>query len=397
MVKTSTHRPLTSPSSLYSDSARIHCLQLLLCTHIEEVFSALDISLYRTKKMFYGCCPIHGGDNRQAVNLYPDGETVPGYWKCNTWHCQKTFKSTIIGFIRGVLSKQRYDWSPESPNQKMASFYDAVNWACDFLKVSLTDIKVDYAEIERRKFCSDVKILTQCPNKTESKITRADARSRLEIPSKYFVKRGWSPEVLTHYDVGLCTNKAKAEFYNRVVVPIYDNDNRFMIGMTARSIYDKCSSCSLYHDPKESCPTEYLHNYSKWRNSENLKRDSILYNYWFAKRTIQDTNIAILVEGPGEVWRLEEAGFKMGLAMLGTSLTDEQQILLEMSGAMNLIIVTNNDDAGKRSDIQLKEQLGRTFRLFFTKPTNNDLGATSVDEVKKLIGPLVKRLIDEGC
>lgn len=365
---------------------------------MEELLDKLDVSLTRSRKMYFGCCPVHGGDNPQALNLYPEGDSVPGYWKCNTKGCQRFFKRTILGFIRGVLSRQKFDWSPEKADARVVTFDQTLQWSCEFIGKKLNEIDVDNVEIEKNKFVNQVRILNQLPEHKVSNLTRSLVRTKLKIPATYFVNRGWLPETLNRYDVGLCDDPSKP-FFNRVVVPIYDNDYRFVIGFTARSIHNKCEheSCQLYHPSDMDCPTgRDKQRFSKWTNSANFSRESQLYNFWFAKKSIQELGVAILVEGPGESWRLVESGFDNGVAMLGTSLSDQQQVLLETSGAMNIIVVTNNDDAGRQSDAVLQEQLGRAFRLHFPKTEKNDLGESSVEDVQRLIGPIINRIKERG-
>jgi hypothetical protein len=44
---------------------------------------------------------------------------------------------------------------------------------------------------------------------------------------------------LEDYDVGYCDNPAKP-MYERAVVPIYDNEHKYIVGCTGRSIFEKC-------------------------------------------------------------------------------------------------------------------------------------------------------------
>ena len=55
-------------------------------------------------------CPIHQGDNSSALNLYIEGDSYRANWKCRTHQCEKTFKGSILGFTRGLLSYQKYNW-----------------------------------------------------------------------------------------------------------------------------------------------------------------------------------------------------------------------------------------------------------------------------------------------
>ena len=65
--------------------------------------------------------------------------------------------------------------------------------------------------------------------------------------------------------------------------------------------------------------------HSKWRHNKDFKTQEHLYNMWFAKEFIQSTRTAIIVESPGNVWRLEEAGIHNSVAIFGTNLSIKQK------------------------------------------------------------------------
>lgn len=380
----------------YHDNERLQALQLMLCLRTEELMAELEVRLYRSRKMYSGCCPIHSGDNPSALNLYIQGESVPGFWRCNTKHCERVFKKTIVGFVRGVLSQQE-GWSLRDPTKNLVPFQQAVDWCCNFLGQKLADIKVDWAEVEKRQFAAGMLVIGKRPEQKKGSMTQKQLRSRLQIPSQYFVNRGWSSAILDRYDVGLCSEPSKP-FFNRVVVPVYDNDHKTVVGTTARSIYPCCKGCHLYHCWDVPCPksNEEKRLCSKWRNSDNFRRDTYLYNYWFARKSIRETGVAILVEGPPNIWRLEEAGFEMGLGMFGADLTDQQQVLLEISGAMNVIVLTDNDETGKQAADSLRQKLGRAFRLHFPKLETNDVGEMKPEAVQAMLSPLLIQIRERG-
>ena len=58
--------------------------------------------------------------------------------------------------------------------------------------------------------------------------------SSLEIPSKYYIDRGFLSETLVAFDVGECYNPNR-QMYNRAVAPIYDEDCSY-IGCVGRSL-----------------------------------------------------------------------------------------------------------------------------------------------------------------
>ena len=64
--------------------------------HIEDLLTYFDLEYRSNDKMISMSCPIHGGDNSGAINLYVQGDTYRGNWKCRTHGCEKIFKGSII-------------------------------------------------------------------------------------------------------------------------------------------------------------------------------------------------------------------------------------------------------------------------------------------------------------
>lgn len=175
--------------------------------------------------------------------------------------------------------------------------------------------------------------------------------------------------------------------YGRAVVPIYDIEYKHMIGCSGRSIYDLCQSCNTYHPENLECPeSNNAWKYSKWKHSFGFKSQEHLYNYWFAKDHIKKTNTVILVESPGNVWRLEEAGIHNSVAIFGSSLADKQKMLLDISGAMTIITIMDNDEAGKAAAKQIYGKCYRTYNIKNIELNNhNDIGSMTIEEVKQEI------------
>lgn len=385
--------------SPYSDSAyyeqgRLDALVEILSYSYDELFDALGISLSKTSKMYIGCCPIHGGDNAGALNLYTDGYAVKGFWKCRTHHCEKVFKKTLIGFIRGTLSHTKKNWSRESDKDKMFSFKETIDWICNFLKQDIKDIKVNTEDISNKKFVAQIASMVK--QKLEIKgISKKQVRQTLEIPSKFFLEKGYSEKILDDYDVGLCNNPTK-EMYDRVVVPVYGEDKNIMVCCTGRSIHPICNSCSYYHKPKIECPDKndkYAGlKYSKWRNSSNSNVSSHLYNYWLAKKFIKETGTIIIVEGPADIWKLEELGIHNAVALFGVEMSDEQQVLIEMCGALNVVILLDMDDAGRKAVREIKKRLERSYRVYIPEISVNDPGDYNNLIVEQELLPILKSI-----
>ncbi|HCI70581.1 MAG TPA: hypothetical protein DHV30_08280, partial [Balneola sp.] len=234
--------------------------------------------------------------------------------------------------------------------------------------------KPDAETLERRKYISSMRRLSVRPKQEESGWTREKLRSSIEIPSKYYIDRGYSSQVLDKYDVGLYNKR------NRVVVPVYDDSYKYVAGFLGRSIWPQCDKCKKWHEPEKSCPSSIyeIKDCEKWLNGK-FKSTNYLYNYWFASEHIRKTGVAILVEGAGDVWRLEENGIHISLGLFGTDLTDSQRVLLDRSGALAIIVMLDSDQAGREGVKKLKEQLGRQYRMYFPK-IREDAGELNQDE-----------------
>ena len=362
-----------------------------LCDEIESLLDHFDLDYKSNGKMMSMCCPIHGGDNPSAISLYYTGDNYRGNWKCRTHNCEKIFKGSIIGFIRGIISAKKYKW--EKSGDKFCSFKEAVDFASKFLNKDLNTIKISGSEKNKKTFAALVGYIHNEKEKQTKSIKRESIVKSLSIPAQYFIDRRYSSEILRKYDVGLCEKSGK-EMSARVVVPIYDNDYQYMVGCSGRSIFEQCKKCGSYHNPNQSCPEENQRwIYSKWRHSKDFKSQNHLYNFWFAKEHIMSSATAIIVESPGNVWRLEENGIHNSVAIFGSSMSDRQKVLLDSSGAMNLVVLTDNDEAGKKAADQIKQKCQNTYKIYIPTISKGDIGEMNSDEIDNEIKPLLEKII----
>ena len=369
------------------DQTKLKIMSDKLCENIEELLDVLGIDEYKiSDKMVIMNCPIHDGDNPSEFNLYHIGDTYRGNWKCRTHNCEETFKPSILGFIRGCLSNKKYEWS--SKQDKICTFKETIAFAESFLGNKLSDIKISNKQKEKNNFVNAVKYINVKSAEEDNKIPRSKIVSSLDIPSKYFLDRGFTAEILKKYDVGDCNNPDKP-MYQRAVVPVYDQDYEYMVGCTCRSTTTQCKECSCYHS-SDSCPKqEKRYLYSKWKHNFGFKTQNHLYNYWFAKDHIKKTGSVILVESPGNVWRLEEAGIHNSLAIFGSSLVDIQKMILDISGAMTIYTIMDNDEAGKKAAEMIYKKCQRTYNIYDINIEYPDIASMTVEQIKESIKPRI--------
>tara|TARA_B100001113_G_C21074154_1_gene606856 strand:+ start:124 stop:1104 length:981 start_codon:yes stop_codon:yes gene_type:complete len=314
---------------------------------IPNLLEALEIEdVIEYPNRFSFPCPIHGGDNPEGCSLFNIG-----VWQCWTHHCEDEYKKNILGFVRGVLSHRR---------NKSVSMSEAATFCLDFLGENIQNMgdnivskKLDVMEIFSKK-----------PQKIETDISRDQIRSKLKIPSKYYLNRGFLEETLENFDVGLCEEENK-QMSNRVVVPIYDEDFKYV----------GCAGRALGNEVKP-----------KWLYSKGFKK-SIFYGLHMAKDNIKRTQSVILVEGQGDVWRMHEAGYKQTVGIFGCSVSDDQLLILEESGALNVIVLTDSDEAGEKAYKQIVKKCGRRFNYYRPSISTKDVGDMTIEQIHEELDP----------
>ena len=133
-----------------NDQAKLKIVCDDLCDRIDDLMEHFGLEYTYNGKLLTMSCPIHGGDNKSALNLYPQGDVYRGNWKCRTHGCDKYLKSSIIGLIRGIISHQKYNWIKDGDDH--CSFQEALSFCLAFLNKDLSDIKVSIVERDKKAF-----------------------------------------------------------------------------------------------------------------------------------------------------------------------------------------------------------------------------------------------------
>ena len=105
------------------------------------------------------------------------------------------------------------------------------------------------------------------------------------------------------------------------------------------------------------------------------------------------TQTAILVEGQGDVWRMHEAGFSNTVGIFGSSINEDQLILLEASGALNIVILTDTDDAGNKAFEQIVKKCGRRFNYLRPQISHKDVGDMTTEQINQELNNQIKGIL----
>ena len=326
-------------------------IKLFLNANAERVFEKLGMKYENLGDNIYCTCPVHeSSDNPRAFSF----SKTKKIWKCWTRECQNEFKNDLFGLIRGTLSNQRGNTQ---------NFADVLFW----VKQNF-NIKIDSNEPEQNQQEEDHEIgfetIVQYINDDISLPTLKHAKLEIElkIPSPYFLNRGFKAKTLEYFGVGDCLDKS-SKLFDRAIIPIHSDCGEHVIGYTCRSIKEyKLPKFLIY--PK------------------GFDKRFTFYNMHRALPYIRQSNSVVIVEGQGDVWKLYESGVYNAIGMFGRTLTREQQKKLQQLPITHIIVLTDNDQAGRESKIQLQRQLSRFYRLSFPKLSQKDVGDMSVNQIQ---------------
>lgn len=324
-------------------------IKKILNDKADDVFSKLGMKCEIFGDNIYSTCPVHeSSDNPRAFSF----SKKRGIWKCWTRECQQHHKNDIFGLIAGALSNTKGE---------VVGFGDVLGWIRREFGLNTNEEQaVVQPQIEKNDFEDLIDLLNETTPKPV--INSVNTQLLLDIPSKYFLDRGFKRKTLEYFGVGDCLDKT-CKLHERAVIPIHSDCGQ-IIGYIGRSIKE-------YKIPKFLI---YPKGFDKRFHFYNIHR---------ALPYIQKHNSVFIVEGQGDLWKLHEAGIYNTVGMFGKTLTREQQAKLQQLPLTHIIILTDNDQAGRESKIQLQRQLGRFYRLSFPKLSQKDIGEMSIQQIKK--------------
>jgi DNA primase len=333
-------------------------------------------------------CPIHEGDNSTAFSI----NCKYGSWRCYTNKCHENHGNSIFHLISAILSK----------DQK-CSFYDAITWVANKLNIEMSeDYELSSEEIELNKSIRYIKNNIYLKNKIDKVVENDFIPFKLSImkdsikTSKYFLDQGFSKETLDHFHVGFCNEKNKP-MYLRSFAPILSEDGEMVLGVTGRTIHEKCEYCPEYHIKGNGCPRDnpIVRGYPKWKHF-GFKKSNVLYNIHDAKDHIKKYNSVIITEGPKEVWWLYQYNIKNVICLFGLDISFYQIKKLIEYGVNTIIVMLDNDEKGIEATEKLISQCNLYFNIInineFLK-INKDIDELSDFEMKEIFLPQINRML----
>jgi 5S rRNA maturation endonuclease (ribonuclease M5) len=280
-----------------------------LSLRMEELLEFLGVDLDEftcTDEEIRGPGPCHAGDNNTGFSI----ELQMGRWACWTGACHEQFGTDILGLMRAITRKP---------------FSEVVNKAKEFLKGDYcTTERIEQIRAERDAKRQKRKEDVWKEHNTPVRIYPESALKRLIPPETWCEERSLSLEIFKEYGIGYAT---RGPMWDRIVIPIR-NIHGQIVGFSGRKVqYVPERDIKWFHYKKGE-----------------FRKGIHLFNL---DRAFKETDgTYILVEGPLDVLKLEEAGIHNSIAVLGRSITDGQIEILKKIGAMRVLVAFDADKRG---------------------------------------------------
>ena len=172
-----------------------------------------------------------------------------------------------------------------------------------------------------------------------------------DVLFKYLIGRGHKEEDIIN--AGLATigdnGLIRDHFRHRLMFPIHTESGR-IAGFGGR-VFD------------ESMP-KYLNT----SRTDVFDKGRLLYGMHIARASIDQNDMAVIVEGYMDVIAAHQHGFSYVVASMGTALT-EQQVKVIKNRASNVALALDPDSAGREATLRSLESSWKAMRIDFVRPS----------------------------
>lgn len=288
---------------------------------VEELLIYLGFKATKTTdNQIRACCKIHGGDNPSAFSIFKN----TGSWCCFTRKCEDGAVNDVFGLVMKV---------------EQCTFVEAVSFLAKF--TGIYPENVSSALSVEQKIKTDTKRFTNLVKKTKTVNLPLMSESLVDFYKQqrdgYFLKQGFCVSTLDRFEIG---SKLDEDGIKRATVPIRDHKGN-LVSISGRRV-----------DSDEE---------PRYRLERNFKKCDVLYNFYDAVKTDQDT--VIIVEGFKALWAVYEAGFSNVVACMGKDIGGGQEKLLYSSKFSNCLILFDGDSAGITGAERVVCKLSKGFKV----------------------------------
>ena len=262
---------------------------------IRSILHALNLKIEATTGKHFLClCPFHSNMNTPSFEV----DFTKGLYFCFNPACGA--RGTLLDLVKETTHRNDFEAIRFLQNHKKSS----------------TDVLGELEEI-----LDDKPDFVEFPQETINKLC-ADIQTS-DRAKEYFYSRGINDESILSFGLGYSVNQ------DMVTVPLKSPDG-MLVGIIGRSVEGK-----------------------SFKNSANLPRNKTLFNIDRAKK---HGGKIIVCESSFDAVLISQAGFPNVVATLGAHLSKEQVQLLNRY-ASTIVIMTDNDEAGRKLGNNIATQL----------------------------------------
>jgi DNA primase len=185
------------------------------------------------------------------------------------------------------------------------------------------------------------------------------------------IDEGFTEETLLKFEVGF------DRLHQRITFPIRDMEGN-LVGISGRTVIDAYPRYKIYEDEYKDFEMLPRHLEKKY-----LWNAHLVYPEVFYKPRTRETYV-VLVEGFKACMWLSQAGITNPMALLGSSMSEEQVWTLERLGA-KVYIWLDNDLAGKSGCQKIGHRLSRSLDVYMVNYNEPQPSDVPLEEVPKLI------------
>lgn len=321
-------------------------MPMLTTKEINEIRNSVDIvkiigefiPLTKKGRNFFGLCPFHD-DHNPSMSV----STEKQIYKCFSCGASgnvinfimdyehKSFSEAIIYLAdkAGIkITKDIYQPKKQEKHEPLYQIYDiATKYYQNNINTSSGSKAKEY--LKKRKI--DDEIIKE--------FQIGLSLNKIDDLTKLLLKKGFTEKELVN---GGITNKTDSGFQdvfiNRIIFPLWDVTGR-VIGYSGRIYTD--SDMAKYINTKET---------------DIFRKGMLLYNYHRAKDSTRKEKFVILMEGFMDVIRCYSVGIQNVIAIMGTSITNDQINLIRKLSP-NVYLCFDNDDAGQAATLAIGNEL----------------------------------------
>ena len=282
-------------------------------------------------KNYFGVCPFHQ-DHSPSMSVSKEKQMFKCF-SCGAAGNVFKFVSDYenISFIEAVAKVASKVGIPLTitgdykPKEKFQKEYDVMNLATLFFQNNLnTSLGTKAKEYLSKRGLNEEMVKVFDIGLALDKNTLYQFLNKKKIAPEDMVSLGLvNQSGLTYHDV----------FVNRIIFPIHDASGH-VVGFTGR-VYDG----------------DYTPKYLNSKETSIFRKGNILFNYHRARDAIRTQKKVIMVEGNMDAIRMYVSGLQNTIALMGTSLTTEQVVLLQKL-RVPVLLMFDNDEAGKTATMK---------------------------------------------